>query len=266
MDLDVKQLSALFRTFLLESLTTPAVAQALWQHVNARDQSLTHDVWQPYNVRDELFRLAAQDSARFIEETIVSHGMGNVNSLYNLDVPSPYALLDVSLRAADPQGLFLEFGVFTGRTIRHIASRVGGAVHGFDSFQGLAEDSGIWGKGGFTTGGALPEVPANVSLHVGWFNQTLPAFLECHPGPVSFVHVDCDTFESALYVLNALSGRMGPGTVIQFDEFFNYPGWKEGEHKAFREFVRAHAATFRFLGYGERASCVAVRIESMRED
>ena len=263
MNLDLKQLTGLFRTLLLESLTSPGVAQLLWQNTNARDQRLSHNVWQPFNIRDELFRLSAQDSARFIEETIVSDRLGNTNNLYNRDFASPYDLLDESIRNAPAGGLFLEFGVFMARTINHIASKIDEVVHGFDSFEGLAEDSGIWDKGAFTMSGTFPEVLPNVSLHKGWFNQTLEPFLDQYPQPVSFVHIDSDTYESARFVLKTLGDRIQGGTVIQFDEFFNYPGWREGEYKAFCEFVAERQARFRFIGYAERANCLAVAIESI---
>ena len=29
---------------------------------------------------------------------------------------------------------------------------------------------------------------------VGWFNETLPGFLEKHPQNISFVHIDCDIY------------------------------------------------------------------------
>ena len=77
-------------------------------------------------------------------------------------------------------GLFLEFGVASGGSINFLAERVpdGTRLHGFDSFEGLPER---WreGRGGgfFDRGGSLPPVAPNVSLHVGWFDATLPAFL-----------------------------------------------------------------------------------------
>ena len=263
MDMDIKKLSGLFRTLLMESLSSPGVAQMLWQNTNARDQHLSHDVWQPLNIRDELFRLVAQDSARFIEETIVSDRLGNTNNLYNRDFPTPYALLDESIKQSVPGGLYLEFGVFQARTTNHIASRLDCELHGFDSFEGLAETSGIWGKGGFTMGGAFPEVLPNIRLHKGWFDQTLEPFLSEHEEPVSFVHIDSDTCESARYVLKTLGSRIQAGTVIQFDEYFNYPGWREGEHKAFCEFVAERRARFRFIGYAERANCLSLAIETI---
>ena len=265
MKFDIKQVVDIFRVSMLESLCNSNIASLLWQTINTRNPALSHDVWQPYNMRDELFRLAAEQSAKYIEETILSDANGNTNSLFNKDFPSALELLSASVSRSVPDGLYLEFGVFSGNTISHIAGQVNTTVHGFDSFEGLAEDCGIWDKGGFSTGHVLPPVPDNVVLHKGWFDQTLKPFLRDNPGHLSFVHVDCDTCQSAAYVLEALAGRMVPGTVIQFDEFFNYPGWQIGEYKAFTEFVARHALRYEFVGYVERANCMAVRVVSIGE-
>jgi hypothetical protein len=67
-------------------------------------------------------------------------------------------------------GHYLEFGVFTGGTIRFMAKRVGAnSIHGFDSFQGLPEDwSGFQlGTAAFDVGGRLPKVPSNVKVVSG---------------------------------------------------------------------------------------------------
>jgi hypothetical protein len=70
----------------------------------------------------------------------------------------------------------------------------------------------------------LPHVSSNVTLIKGWFDQTLPPFLEKHPAPVSFLHVDCDLYSSTKTIFDSLRTRFRPGTVIVFDEYFNYPG------------------------------------------
>ena len=173
-------------------------------------------------------------------------------------------LIDFALGAVKVDGHYLEFGVFTGGTIRFIAKRVGGRlVHGFDSFEGLPE---AWS--GFTLGrrtfdlrGRLPRVPANVRLHRGLFEDSLPAWLAEHPGPVAFIHVDCDLYSSTRTVLKLLATRMVPGTVILFDEYFNYPNWEQHEFKALQEFVSEHGARYRYLGFARQQ--VAVCIEAV---
>jgi hypothetical protein len=147
-----------------------------------------------------------------------------------------------------PNGLTLEFGVYSGRTINHIASLCDDKVFGFDSFEGLPEN---WRpdiqKGSFQRLD-LPSVTSNVELVVGWFDQTLPGFLAANPGPVSFLHVDCDLYSSTKTIFYFLRGRIVPGTVIVFDEYFNYIGWRNHEFKAFREFIAESGFNYRYFG------------------
>jgi hypothetical protein len=180
--------------------------------------------------------------------------------------PDKYALLDASLAAVDPElnGIYCEFGVYQGATINHIASRVKTAtVYGFDSFEGLPED---WRPGlekeAFATK-RLPRVHPNVTLYKGWFKDTLPIFKKTHPEPLAFAHLDADLYVSTKEVLDALADHIVPGTVLQFDEFLNYPGWQEGESKAFLEFCQARSAEVEYLGYVATDEQVAVRIKKI---
>jgi hypothetical protein len=163
--------------------------------------------------------------------------------------PNDIELLAAGMARRSPApGLVLEFGVYSGRTINFLASLDPGTVYGFDSFEGLPE---AW-RPEFPAGAfkvvELPKVAANVALQVGWFENTLPGFLAAHPGPVSFLHVDCDLYSSTKTVLHYLRGRIVPGTIIVFDEYFNYVGWRNHEFKAFAEFIAETGLAFRFIG------------------
>lgn len=180
------------------------------------------------------------------------------------------ALLADSVRRAPPEGLVLEFGVFRGTSINVIAAeaaaRADPRVFGFDSFSGLPEDwvLGV-ARGSFRTG-ELPRVRENVTLVRGLFQETLEPFLAEHPGAAALVHVDSDLYSSCVYVLATLdrAHRLVPGTVIQFDEYVNYPRWWEnGEYRAFQEFVKARRVGFRYLAYAAASQAVSVRIESL---
>ena len=104
------------------------------------------------------------------------------------------------------------------------------------------------------------KVRDNVKLHKGWFNESLPVWVNEHLGPILFMHLDADLYTSTKTIFEVLGDRVVPGTVIQFDEYFNYPGWQQGEYKAFEEFVEARQMTFEYLGYCGRDEQVAVRI------
>ena len=157
----------------------------------------------------------------------------------------------------------LEFGVADGASLRYVASRVARSFHGFDSFEGLPEHwSGTFErKGKFGRAGALPPVPANARLYAGWFADTLPRFLAEHASEaIAFVHVDCDIYASTATIFQQLRDRLRPGTVLVFDEYFNYPNWQRHEWRAFQEFVRDTGTGYTYLGFAQKNGHVAVRL------
>jgi hypothetical protein len=183
--------------------------------------------------------------------------------------PDRWALLDFALGEAPGEGLILEFGVGDGASLRHLARGQSRTCHGFDSFEGLPEDwAGTFErKGKFGRGGELPDVPANVTLHKGWFDQTLPQFLEAYPGETAaLLHVDCDIYSSTVTVLRGLGERLRTGSVVVFDEYFNYPNWQRHEWKAFQEFSRDSGFSYRYLGFAQKNGHVAVRLGDKSED
>jgi predicted O-methyltransferase YrrM len=177
-------------------------------------------------------------------------------------LPDRFALLRFALSRAPAEGLVLEFGVEKGLSLRHLAGLTQRDVHGFDSFEGLPGD---WtgtkeAKAAFSRSGKLPKVPANAKLHVGWFDATLPAFLAANPAPCALLHVDCDIYSSTVTIFSQLRDRIAPGTVIVFDEYFNYPGWRQHEYKAFQEFITKTGLKYSYLGFSAEKGHVAVVI------
>jgi hypothetical protein len=176
---------------------------------------------------------------------------------------SAFDLLTAALtHVKDRNGLFLEFGVFSGQTINHVAARIDGQIYGFDSFEGLPER---WRDGlgpGYFKVAELPAVRKNVVLIKGWFDKTLPVFLKDHSQRVAFLHVDCDLYSSTKTIFDLLGSQIQDGTVIVFDEYFNYAGWREGEYKAFQEFLKTSGLTYEYLGYNRYQEQVAVKIKS----
>ena len=86
-------------------------------------------------------------------------------------------------------------------------------------------------------------------LVVGWFDDTVPGFLAEHPGPVSFLHLDADLYSSTRTVLDLVGPRLQPGSIVLFDEYFNYLGWEQHEHRAWAEYVARTGTHFEYLGY-----------------
>lgn len=179
--------------------------------------------------------------------------------------PDRYAVLDFAAtraKANRPDGLVCEFGVAGGKTLRYLAQRTNGLVHGFDSFEGLPEDWVGTGEraGRFHAKGRLPKTAANARLHVGWFEASIPPFLEAHPGPVSLLHLDADLYSSTKTVLDLFKDRIGPGAVLVFDEYYNYPNWREHEYKAFQEFVAATGLAYKYIAFSTLQGQAAVEI------
>ena len=203
------------------------------------------------NIPRELKRRAMHETCDFICSNM---------SFVPFNFKDAKELLTFALKKIGSEGLCLEFGVYTGSSIRDISSIVKREVFGFDSFEGLPE---TWRpdfpKGTFKTE-KLPMIPKDVILIKGHFDQTLPEFTKTHPEPVSFMHIDCDLYSSAKTIFDNFILQITKGTVIVFDEYFNYPMWKNNEFKAFNEFIEKSNKNFEYLGYVYNHSQVAIRI------
>ncbi len=167
------------------------------------------------------------------------------------------------VRAKD--GLHLEFGVYKGDSINLLA-KLAPERHftGFDSFQGLPETWTTGSRSGtFNLEGKLPAVRKNIALVRGFYNMTLPGYCaENREREVAFIHIDCDLYSATKEVLAHLRPMMRPGTIIVFDEFYNYTEWLEHEFRAWSEFVEAEKVEFTYIGYMRTGEQVALRIDS----
>jgi len=110
----------------------------------------------------------------------------------------------------------------------------------------------------FDRRGRLPRVRANVTLVKGWFADTLPGFLAEHREPISFIHIDCDVYEPAKFVLETCRAQIRAGTLILFDEYHGFRGWELGEHRALTEFTQVHGIEFEYVAFNRY--CCLVRI------
>lgn len=179
-------------------------------------------------------------------------------------VDAPYfekhqQLVTYALSRVEKDGLNLEFGVGRGKSMRWIASNVKGKVHGFDSFEGIQEHWNGNPIGAFAQK-RMPKVPENVEFHVGYFDATLPGFLEKHADPVAFLHVDCDLYSSTVTIFEALGDRLQPGAIVLFDEYYNFHRWEQHEFRAFQEFVDRVKVKYEYIAFSVTGQQVAVRI------
>ena len=174
---------------------------------------------------------------------------------------SGYTILKKSYEAISLQnGLILEFGVRHGTSIRQLASFTLKPIYGFDSFEGLPEDWHQESKEVYSTKGKIPKVPPHVTLIPGWFEETLPLFLEKREEDVALINIDCDIYSSTKTVLDLLSDRIKKGTIIIFDEYIGNLHWEEDEHKAFMESIDQYQWKYEYLCYSAYTKQVVVKI------
>ncbi|MFE3289629.1 class I SAM-dependent methyltransferase [Rhodococcus sp. NPDC059234] len=210
------------------------------------EQRARRDITHTLDVR------AAADSAEFV-----------LDRMPTAEVRwDPHETLRYGLGLVRGDGLALEFGVASGTTLAIVAEMLrpsGHEVFGFDVFTGLPE---AW-RTGFPAGEfaqeSVPTVPG-AQIVEGLFADTLPAFLAAHPGPIAFAHLDADLYSATATVLGLIGDRLRPGTVLVFDEFFNYPGWQQHEYRAWAEFVDRTGLRFEYLAYTGNHEQVVVRV------
>lgn len=161
-----------------------------------------------------------------------------------------YLFEDLKIKHKD-NTLWLEFGVFSGKSINYISKFTDKIVYGFDSFYGLPEDwRDGYSKGTFDMEGNFPKVNDNVRLIPGLFEDTLKEFITQENKKVSFIHIDCDLYSSTKYVLNCLKDFIEKDCIILFDELVNYPGYdgKNGELRALYEFIKENDIKYEWIG------------------
>ncbi len=207
---------------------------------------------QTQNIKLELANRALKSTVDYVEK--------NMRDVMSVD--SKYKVHDIAIKNVSiSSGIVLEFGVYKADTLNYIAKQLSKYdVYGFDSFEGLPE---FW-RDGFDKGAFalenLPRVEKNVKLIKGWFDKTLPTFIQKEKRDIAYLHVDCDLYSSTKTIFEALGNQIVTGTVIVFDEYFNYPGWENGEYKAFQEFIILTAKEYKYLTYNHLHEQVAVII------
>ena len=163
-------------------------------------------------------------------------------------------LFELLERTKNIPGNIAECGVWRGRTLVAMGlylQQQGSpkTIFGFDSFQGFdaavkrdlllgGEDVDVKRVGGFDdTSYALVQRKLNafrlrnVQLEPGYFQKTL---VRRETETFSFVHLDCDIYESYAICLDFFYPRLSPGGIILFDEY-NDTGWP-GANRAVDEF------------------------------
>ena len=176
---------------------------------------------------------------------------------------SKQRMFDYIHRHISEEGWLLEFGVANGYSINSLAARMPDRpIFGFDSFKGMTHDMTGWEvmKGDFNLNGVPPLVASNVELFKGYFDKTIKQWMDTHTGPIAFLNVDCDLYESTKTVLETLgTERIVPGTLILFDEFFGFNGWQNHEYKAWIEFVEKNKIKYEYVAINHMQVLVRIK-------
>jgi len=212
---------------------------------------------------DSLYQRALTETTEY-----VSNNLGNATYFKNRSLMFEWIREQVQMESNIESKILLEFGVYTGISINEIAKLFPkNQVYGFDSFLGLEENWTGFNlpAATFSIQGRLPVVDENVTLISGWFSDTLPIFvtkLQEENKALMLIHMDADTYTPTKYVLDQLNDFINSQTYLVFDEYYNYPGWKNHEWKAWQEFVNEKSYNYEYVAFSETS--VAVRISKVQ--
>lgn len=197
-----------------------------------------------------------------------------------------YEAFQKALRFANYElvpGDVFEFGLYTGRSLALLQiaheAYMKNSIHavpfgrnfiGFDSFKGMVEanhprwKNGTFAtnhswhptikKGEIVTGEKVMKFFTKLGLKPptiveGSFEKSVSGFFKKHTGKSAIVHIDCDTYENTSLILKHIKGTLQEGTVLLFDDWFNYKGSPRfGEARAFNEFQK-NCKQFSFIDY-----------------
>jgi hypothetical protein len=121
----------------------------------------------------------------------------------------------------------MEFGVASGVSFRwwlnnsvHPDSR----FYGFDTFEGLPENWGLFYKKGAMSHEIKQIDDTRHQFIKGLFQQTLLGFIREHLSELEsskrkIIHLDADLFTATIYVLSQLYPFLKKGDIIIFDEY-----------------------------------------------
>jgi hypothetical protein len=149
------------------------------------------------------------------------------------------------------EGDLAEFGVFTGAVTRFVRPRfMDRRYHAFDSWRGVPEEMSLSvAKFSFDLNGVVPELPPETTIHAGWFDETIPKWREQFETPLAFAYIDCDLYESVKTVLEGITDRIRPGTILAYDDWYNFTNWEAHSPRATQEWAQRHAIEMEPIGF-----------------
>jgi hypothetical protein len=166
-----------------------------------------------------------------------------------------------SEKLVDTQIDYLEFGVADGTSFgwwlkenKNASSR----FFGFDTFEGLPENWGIFKKGEMAPE-QLKFQDNRYKFIKGLFQTTMPDLLKStdfNNNIRKVIHLDADLFSSTLFVLVSIYYILKPGDILIFDEFCV----PNHEYFAFRIFEESFNLNYETIGAFNNYLQVALKI------
>lgn len=207
-----------------------------------------------HSVRHQLKKYATKEAVDFYHEN-----MSGAQIFKNKKT-----MLDYELLFCNTDGLYLEFGVHQAVHTNYIANKIKPkTIHGFDSFRGFPEYYDGTTTKAHDINGIPPKVKTNVNLHIGWFNTSIPKFAKENNEKITYLNIDCDLYSSTKTVFDCIGDMIQKGTIIHFDEFLNFPDWRNHEFKAWNEFIDGGKIEFEYLAIGNRGE-VAIKVTNIK--
>jgi len=157
---------------------------------------------------------------------------------------------------------YIEFGVSAGHSFRwwlQHNQHAGSRFYGFDTFEGLPEAFGPFGKGTMAaTIESLNVHDPRAMFYKGLFQDTLVPFLEQYQsGRRKLIHMDADIFSATIFAFSQLYRVLNDGDIILFDEF----AVPTHEFKAFQLFTESFYVKYEVIGAANNYLFVAVKIK-----
>jgi O-methyltransferase len=156
---------------------------------------------------------------------------------------------------------YFEFGVCGGHSFKwwlEHNKNVGSKFYGFDTFEGLPEAFGPFGKGSMAV--ALESLNINdprAGFYKGLFQDTLVPFLEQYKSErKKLIHLDADLFSATLFSLSQLYRFLNDGDILLFDEF----AVPKHEFMAFKIFTESFYMNYEVIGASNNYLFLAVKI------
>ncbi len=157
---------------------------------------------------------------------------------------------------------YFEFGVSSGASFRwwlQQQSHPNSRFFGFDTFEGLPEAFGSYGKGALAA--TLESINVNdqrATFYKGLFQDTLIPFLEQYDNENrKLIHLDADIFSATLFTLSQFYKYLKAGDIIMFDEF----AVPTHEFRAFQIFSESFYISYEVIAAANNYLFLAVKIK-----